>query len=149
MTYGRFPTATRPASHAGHGKKQMTVAHMEYPLTGNSLIDEDHGHFAKNLERWRHLPDAELDQGLEEVAHHFAEHFAREEKIMETSGFPPIMIHRQEHRRMIALVEQLRAALAAGDPGPARSFFGGELETWFVQHAATMDTATARWAAQH
>lgn len=127
----------------------MTVAQTEFPLTGNSLIDEDHGHFAGNLLRWSRLSDTELDAGLAEVAQHFAEHFAREESIMEASGFPPIMIHRQEHRRMIALVDQLREALAAGDVEPARRFLGGELERWFVQHAATMDTATARWAAQH
>ncbi|MEZ5840957.1 MAG: hemerythrin family protein [Hyphomicrobiales bacterium] len=127
----------------------MTVAQMEFPLTGNPLIDEDHTHFAELIERSRALADSELAAALDEVGAHFAYHFAREEEIMEASGFPPIMIHRQEHRRMIALVDQLHAALEAGEIATVRAFFEHELERWFVQHAATMDTATARWAAQH
>lgn len=119
----------------------------DYVLTGNAMIDGDHAHFAELLERCRNAEDAELPGLLDEMIAHFEAHFAREEALMEETGFPPAPIHRSEHRRVLAWAATVREEARAGDGGKLRPFLTERIVRWFIDHAASMDSATANWAA--
>lgn len=69
-------------------------------------------------------------------------HFDRENAWMERSGFPPSVIHRGEHDRVLRLMRAARDKIAAGEVESGREF-GAQLPAWFEQHAATMDAALA------
>ena len=124
-----------------------TMDQIDYPLTHNEMIDHDHAEFVELLSGFQALTDAELSPALESVIEHFKAHFAREEALMEETGFPPTMIHKNEHRRVLDWAGAMRAEAKAGNVAILRKFLTEEIADWFVNHAATMDTATANWAA--
>ena len=98
-------------------------------------------------------PDAapeDLEKAIAAFRDHVETHFSREEKLMETYGFPPYPIHRAEHDRMRRLVTELcygwrteagRAAL--------QRFVTQEFPDWLTQHVETMDFVTAQFLAMH
>ncbi len=114
--------------------------------TGNGMIDDDHADFERLLETVKKQDDAALSGGLADLRKHMAEHFEREQNLMRETGFPMVMIHRNEHQRVLAWTDSVIIALERGDTEFVRHFLNVELPQWFVQHAATMDTATANWA---
>lgn len=114
--------------------------------TGNDMIDGDHADFERLLDTVQKQDDDALADGLAEVRKHMAEHFEREQNLMRDTGFPMVMIHRNEHQRVLAWTDSVIIAHERGEIGVVRHFLKVELPEWFVQHAATMDTATANWA---
>ncbi|MCC2112253.1 MAG: hemerythrin domain-containing protein [Hyphomicrobiales bacterium] len=125
-----------------------TVDEIVYNRTNNKMIDEDHAHFAELLMRCRTAADAELLALFDEMVGHFEAHFAREEALMQETGFPPMPIHTREHKRVLAWAANISDAAKDGDIERLRAFLTVDVPRWFADHAASMDTATANWAAQ-
>lgn len=66
------------------------------------------------------------------------EHFAHEEQLMSTYGFPGYEKHKGEHDRFVARVEQLRAELPGRDPASPERVMG-TLEEWLRYHMLETD----------
>lgn len=127
---------------------------LELPQLPVAFMNADHAHA---VEQWQDMRGAldEYPQNPERLladceaflAHNRA-HFAREEEAMRASGFPPYPVHKQEHERVLAWLEQLIPRVAAR---AAKNDIEGEIENaipeWLLQHVQTMDAVTAGWIA--
>ncbi len=74
-----------------------------------------------------------------ELRAHLVEHFDGEKLQMEQCGFPMIRIHMAEHIRVLNEFDHMMKAPKA----MARAYINEGIPTWFRQHVATMDSATA------
>lgn len=109
---------------------------------GRDDMDATHREFIDLVNAAAIATDEKLETRFQELLIHTREHFEAENRLMETSGFPPIQIHQGEHRRVLDAFEQAAEGLEAGNPRLARDLLG-QLPTWFDQHSATMDNALA------
>ncbi len=98
-------------------------------------------------------PDAapeRLEEAVKAFRDHVEAHFSREEKLMETYGFPPYPIHRAEHDRMRHLVAELCDGWRTPEGRAAlQRFVTQEFPDWLTQHVETMDFVTAQFLAMH
>ena len=62
---------------------------------------------------------------------------------MERTSFPVIAVHKAEHERVLAELEQVQRQLEQGDFAAARAYVKDQLSAWFVLHRNTMDYVTA------
>ncbi len=109
---------------------------------GIATMDAVHREFVARVDRALRAADEELPSALQELVTHTHEHFARENRWMEECDFPPIMIHRGEHQRVLDAMEETLRRARDGELTPARQLLE-QLPVWFEQHAATMDNALA------
>ncbi|MDR0528878.1 MAG: hemerythrin domain-containing protein [Zoogloeaceae bacterium] len=105
-------------------------------------MDEMHQEFVKCVTALSNADDAAANTVLAALIAHSERHFAQENRWMEESGFPPAPCHTEEHSRVLTSLKEILALSTRGDPGLGR-VVAGEMERWFEQHAATMDTALA------
>ncbi|MDO8605488.1 MAG: hemerythrin family protein [Phaeospirillum sp.] len=115
-------------------------------LVGIEFIDHDHQEAVEAINR---MAAAARDGGevladLDVFRHHCAQHFSREEAMMHKVGFFAIAPHGEEHRRVLAELDDVLARLRAG--GDCRDYFTDILPQWFLEHRATMDFVTADFA---
>lgn len=115
---------------------------------GLGVIDADHEVFVAQLNAAEAASDEEFPARVAELATHTREHFAREEAIMDETGFFAADMHKSEHRRVLAEVDAMAAKLAAGDLAAVRQWVASGLPEWFLQHRGTMDAVTAMFARQ-
>ena len=129
----------------------MNIELMELPI---AFMNEDHAE-AKAL--WQEMAAALADyparhEPLSAACRAFLEHsrahFAREEDAMQSQGFPPYSVHKAEHDRVLAMLEELVAAVASGAPAETvQHAIMHEIPNWLVLHVQSMDLVTARWLA--
>ena len=77
-----------------------------------------------------------------------AEHFAAEEKLMESTQFPGLTDHRARHRELSRKVEEFIARHEMGDSA-AYSQFMYFVRDWFIKHMEKDDHAYVPWLAEH
>ncbi len=120
------------------------------PKVWLDFMDRDHEAASEITNRLM----AEVDQaspdknkitaGLEQLLAHCQEHFASEEHEMQNHNFPPYPIHKTEHERVLVEMESaLMSWRETNDIPQLKHYLFDVLSTWFVQHTATMDLATA------
>jgi len=81
---------------------------------------------------------------------HNRAHFAREEAAMQATGFPPISIHKAEHRQALDWLESLVSQAESGPVSQAlRQSITIDLPAWYLRHIQTMDAVTANWISAH
>lgn len=129
---------------------------IDYPRLPVAFMNDDHDHAAEQIETMLAalsgypVERQPLVAACRDFLEHNRAHFAREEAAMQASGFPPYPVHRAEHERALAWLEQLVAGLEAGlDPEAARTAVTRDIPAWLVQHIETMDRVTATWIASH
>lgn len=129
---------------------------IEIPQLPVAFMNEDHRHAAEQLEAMQFALEGYSADRLplvttsREFLQHNREHFGREELAMQASGFPPYAVHKGEHERVLAWLDQLVASIEAGVPeSTLRQAILQDIPTWFHQHILTMDRATAAWLASH
>lgn len=115
---------------------------------GLDWLDADHREAVDHIAAMIKSDDAGFAEAFAAFAQHLHEHFAREEAMMARSGFPAMHCHEAEHRRVLDLVADLGAQIAAGEPDAARAFARNGAAAWFVQHRDTMDYVTVNYARQ-
>lgn len=81
---------------------------------------------------------------LEHFIDHCREHFAREEAMMQKTGFFAYGCHQGEHQRVLAELDGVLARLKAGEAQDA--YFARDLPDWLMNHRNTMDFVTAEFA---
>ncbi len=82
------------------------------------------------------------------LVRHTREHFAREERAMEETRFPPREVHRAEHELVLSAMEtEEQAFLDGGDAARLARYVERALPDWLHRHIETMDLVTARFLA--
>jgi hemerythrin len=77
------------------------------------------------------------------------DHFAREERAMAQSGFPPLVAHQGEHQLLLAAMDtEVRAFDEGGDLERLTRYVAVALPAWLLEHIETMDRITARFLAE-
>lgn len=90
-----------------------------------------------------------LDQRLQEFLEHLYAHFSGEEERMRRHGFPVYPIHKGEHDRVYAELEQtINDWQREGDLPALRYYLYEVFPAWMFQHVASMDRVTALFLAQ-
>lgn len=117
-------------------------------LLGVGFVDHDHCEAVEMINRLAATAAPAERLGLARAfSHHCIEHFAREEEMMVKTGFFALEPHREEHRRVVAELDEVIRALEAGEP--CEDYFTVELPQWFLEHRATMDYVTSGYALDH
>ncbi len=79
---------------------------------------------------------------------HTRAHFGREESAMAAASFPAYSNHQAEHVRILGeLDEAERQFRETGQSDPLAAYLAA-FPSWFEQHIASMDAATARYLAE-
>ena len=112
-------------------------------LLGVEEMDQTHREFIDLLNQAYTAPPETFGEGFAALAAHTEAHFANDDRLMAACRFPPIQEHQGEHRKVLAEMRHFAARAAAGNPALARRYLCEGLSCWFVQHAATMDSALA------
>lgn len=69
---------------------------------------------------------------------------------MRATGFPPYGIHKHEHDRVLAWLDDLAGRIESGtDDASVRQAIEQEIPDWLIRHIQTMDAVTATWLAAH
>ncbi|MBL8470301.1 MAG: hemerythrin domain-containing protein [Rhodocyclaceae bacterium] len=113
------------------GLEPMDSIHREFTDLANAVVTAE---------------ESGLLRALDELIAHTRVHFATEDRWMLESNFPP-PCHRDEHRRVLEVMDAVRGQVVAGDIALGRRL-AEELAPWFEQHASTMDTVLAGFLQQ-
>ncbi len=86
------------------------IAWKEEYSVGVQVLDDDHKKLVQLLNQFTTAYDYAMSesferQALEDLVDYTKTHFLREEKIMEENGYPDIVAHKEQHRKMIEQVE--------------------------------------------
>jgi hemerythrin len=134
----------------------MSMMEISLPLLPVAFMNEDHAH-AETLWKAMRVALACYPTQIEPLAsacraflEHNRDHFGREEAAMLQTSFPPYPVHKAEHDRVLAQLEELVTTADSGmaDASLQRAI-EQEIPSWLLQHVQSMDTITARWIAAH
>ncbi len=119
------------------------VEWTEELAVGVPSIDAAHHEFIDLLNALPDASDAEFPRLFAQLAAHSRKHFAEEERMMERSSFPVTAVHKAEHTRVLAEMEQMQQQMKRGEIAAARAYVTDQLSAWFILHRNTMDYVTA------
>jgi hemerythrin-like metal-binding protein len=125
----------------------MTRAWNESCSALDARLDEDHRSLFSLLDRvaaYRKDSDlADINLLLDQLLEHSFDHFAREEKAMETRGFPHSEQHARDHQALRkAFIEALRRVTKGTMTLPV---FIRQIKESFSYHFEVEDMAFIRW----
>jgi hemerythrin-like metal-binding protein len=92
----------------------------------------------------RQAGDAELPALLLELKLHLHSHFALENNLMQSSGFPASECHISEHAAVLQSIEDVIACVQQGRLDDCRRLVVA-LADWFPGHSDYLDSALAQW----
>jgi hemerythrin len=113
---------------------------------GNDDIDRDHRSAVEAMSQLAVAADADVPALFGAFAAHMREHFERENALMRATGFPARACHEGEHERVLGLLDELAAEIAAGGLETARHFARRAGPAWFIDHRNSMDFVTVDYA---
>lgn len=113
-------------------------------LLGYNAMDDTHREFVSLVNALLTVDDAQLPAALDAFAAHAEDHFAQENRWMDTDGFPARDCHVDEHDKVLASVREVQQLLAEGNVEVVRELAVALME-WFPGHADYMDSALALW----
>ncbi|MBI3443976.1 MAG: bacteriohemerythrin [Magnetospirillum sp.] len=134
-------------------KKDMVLLRWDNALdTGVASLDKHHRQLFDLVNTvYRQMMGGEGGAGaagmLAELDRTMHAHFEEEEAIMARHAYPALDSHRRGHQAFFQRVDQLRAALAAGQGQAAAEMFD-YVSTWLVEHIRKEDGALARFLAE-
>lgn len=111
---------------------------------GIGFMDADHEVAAAQINALAAAAPQQRIVLLRDFIAHCRDHFAREEEMMRQTGFFAHGCHQGEHHRVLAELDEVLAALEAGDP--QENYFSRDLPGWLMTHRNTMDFVTADFA---
>lgn len=113
-------------------------------LLGYPPMDDTHREFVEIVSALLAADDAAVAGQLEAFARHAEAHFSQEHEWMESTEFPAMQCHIDEHNAVMKSVREVQELVAAGDTAQGRSI-ATALADWFPGHADYMDSALAHW----
>lgn len=111
---------------------------------GMDFMDADHAEAAALINTLAATDGRQRIETMEHFIAHCHAHFAREEAMMEKTGFFALGCHQGEHTRVLAELEVVLARLKGGDGQD--EYFSRTLPNWLMTHRSTMDFVTAEFA---
>lgn len=131
------------------GRKGKIMAVLEWHDgldVGVGFMDHDHAEAAAAINALAEASGAERIALLRGFIDHCRDHFAREEQMMQATGFFAHGCHAGEHERMLVELTDVLGKLEAG--AVLDDYFRRELPAWLMNHRNTMDFVTAQFARQ-
>ena len=116
---------------------------QEFAL-GDVRIDATHQEFVGLVNALGNAHDNEMLAAVDALIAHTQTHFGQESGWMAATACPTAHCHLDEHAGVLAVMQEVRGYVGEGKFNVGR-VLARELETWFRQHAATMDTMLAHW----
>ena len=90
-----------------------------------------------------------LSRQIQRWLGHTRDHFERENALMAAHGFPAYAVHKGEHDRILALLDDLYSAWRDHHRlEPLAEFLFETWHDWFDSHVNTMDRVTAQFISQ-
>lgn len=90
-----------------------------------------------------------LEKKLEAYIEHVEKHYANEERLMRLYHFPPYMMHKAEHDRVLYELHGMVIRWKQHDDIAAIvAYLRGSVD-WIINHIKTMDTMTAMFISAH
>lgn len=128
--------------------------HLEFDpilLTGVDEVDAQHRELFARVDRLLEASRTrrsreEVVRLLEFLGAYVVDHFAAEERLMATAGYPKLEGHRAEHRQLVKELEILRHELQT--EGPTNLFVirvGNRVTEWLREHIYRTDRALGAW----
>ncbi|MBF0437685.1 MAG: hemerythrin family protein [Magnetococcales bacterium] len=108
-------------------------------------IDEDHKKLIKMINRLFGAilsvdPEQVLWDILAELTEYVVVHFKREEEYMRRFDYPDLVVHLEDHQRLIAATRQFKLNLESGlDRTLLKAEVENSLRDWLVNHILGMD----------
>jgi hemerythrin-like metal-binding protein len=115
------------------------------PVLGNAVMDHDHARLAELFSRTRVLEDSQLAAHARLLADEIAQHFAREEAMMEAANFPVLHCHRQFHDELLSAAKAVAEVAAETDPTSLRRILVHRLAALVESHVDSVDRVTAQY----
>lgn len=125
-----------------------TITWSDQLKRGIGFQDQDHEDAVALMNALQGCSDEDLPELYKKLHHHTQEHLARENALMERIGFFAIAMHKGEHDRVLAEMQDFQDLLDAGELDKVRHYVEETIPAWFLNHLDTMDTATAMFAQQ-
>lgn len=92
------------------------------------------------------MDETVLETLIDDLFIHMKNHFANEERLMREVNFPPYMIHKSEHDRVLNEFQFVMMDWRSKkDLQILKNYFFETIPQWLDQHIASMDTMTARY----
>ena len=144
-------------------KKQTVLEIGQFPLVGLDIMNNTHfeeiemvKELGESVNRYRDVGRSVINEEsritglLVAWLEHTQVHFSRENKLMETIGFPMIDMHMGEHVRVLAEMTHIVSVWQANKGIESVAEYVFEIwPRWFEQHVETMDMITAQFAMMH
>ena len=133
----------------------MLIDKNELPMVAMDFMNEVHledvdiiNELYERILAYEHTPTTEnqeqIDQQYQLWFEHTVAHFKGEEIEMEERAFPPYMMHKGEHDKALAVMDELfRTWQTTRDINILKNYFTTTLPQWLTHHIQTMDTVTA------
>jgi hemerythrin len=87
---------------------------------------------------------------FEALLAHTRDHFGREEAAMQRAAFPPYVVHKAEHERVLEEMEAEGSRFVqAGDTERLWRYVSAAMPEWFLSHIQTMDYVSAQFVSAH
>lgn len=105
-------------------------------------MDSTHQEFVALLAQVVNAPDDALLPLWRELVAHTDDHFAREDRWMQSTGFAASNCHSNQHQVVLQVLREGDKRGSAGELAVVRQM-ADELGSWFPMHAQAMDAALA------
>jgi len=115
---------------------------------GIAFQDDDHQEAVALMNALQTCSDEELPVLYAKLFAHTKEHLQRENELMDRINFFATEVHKGEHDRVLAEMQEFQDKLDAGNLAEVRVYVEQAIPDWFLNHLDSMDTATAMFARQ-
>ncbi len=106
-------------------------------------MDDTHKEFTDLINKLYIAPDEEFRYLFDKLCNHTEKHFSQENELMLQTSFPAIAEHVDEHRRILAELNQFNKRVKKGLYSFGRAYIRDTIPQWFSLHIITMDSALA------
>lgn len=134
----------------------MTILNIhDLPITSSDMMNNDHKEFVDIINKLIIMVNDEniekeknIDVYLEKLLSHTKQHFSKEEDLMVKYNFPPYMMHKREHDRILKILnDSIIHWKLNRDRKLIEKLVATVLPEWLIQHITTMDSITAQFLA--
>lgn len=109
---------------------------------GMPSVDACHQEVLDELALLEDAPDKEFVESYVRFVARVERDFREEEDLMERTAFSGLLVHREQHARMLSGLHHVAREVMAGDIGAGREIVA-LMAGWFMLHIETMDGALA------
>ncbi|MDO8768663.1 MAG: hemerythrin domain-containing protein [Burkholderiaceae bacterium] len=117
-------------------------------LLGFAAMDDTHHDFVACVAAMQTASDADLPARLADFARHAVAHFEQEKQWMQSTAFPGMECHVDEHAAVLASVREVEQIIQDGTRLQVARDLTKALVDWFPGHADHMDSALSHWISQ-